>query len=107
MVFRKLKRVWSHNHANHIPNFKEVFPELSKLDPEEMCDRWEKLGVDFYTDKKVKVSVFIRLTIFFGLLLILLMIISLPIVYIITGQWGYNLNDKNYVYNYLKALRLI
>lgn len=43
-MYRKLKRTWSHNSANYMPNFREVFPELNKLSNEQMCSRWIKLG---------------------------------------------------------------
>lgn len=39
-MFRKLKRTWRYNDANHVPRFKEIFPELNKISSEEMCDRF-------------------------------------------------------------------
>lgn len=46
MMFRKLKRVWSHNSMNYIPNFRETFPELREISNEEMCDGWKKLKIN-------------------------------------------------------------
>ena len=62
MIFRKLKRVWSHNGMNYIPKFRETFPELNKLTSEEFCDRWKSLGIDFYTEERSDVKGWIRLT---------------------------------------------
>ena len=106
MIFRKLKRVWSYNRFNYIPNFKETFPELNDVSYEEMCDRWCSLGIDFYTEEKVEVKGWIRLTLPFALILYVLMLIGLPFVFIITGKWGYGLGEKSRVMNWFKALRL-
>ena len=107
MVFRKLKRVWSHNDMNYIPKFRETFPELNKLSSEEMCDRWISLGIDFYTEEKKEVKWWIRLTLPFALILFVLMIVGLPITFIITGKWGYGNGDKSRILNWFRALRLV
>lgn len=106
MVFRKLKRVWSHNNMNYIPKFKETFPELNEVSSEEMCDRWISLGIDFYTEEKAPVNFWMRLTLPFALIVLLLMIVGLPITFFITGNWGYTLGDKNSLLNWFRALRL-
>src|SRR5574344_1853622 len=106
-MYRKLKRVWSHNDMNYIPRFKEVFPELKKVSSEEMCDRWIKLGIDFYTDEITPVKPLMRLTLIFGIVLMLLMFIALPFVFLFTGKWSYPLGNKNRVLNWFRALRLI
>lgn len=35
-----------------MPKFREVFPELSKIDSEELCDRFIELNMDFYVDNQ-------------------------------------------------------
>lgn len=85
MLYRKLKRVWSHNDMNYIPKFRELFPELNKVSSEELCDRWAELGCDFYTQEQVKVRPLIRITLPFALLLMVIMIVSSPIRFIIYG----------------------
>lgn len=108
MIFRKLKRVWSHNDMNYIPKFKETFPELNKVSSEEMCDRWIELGIDFYTEERVNVPIWIRLTLPFALVTMLIMFILLPINFIITGGWGYDLRKNNTaILNWFRALRLL
>ncbi len=83
-MYRKLKRTWSHNDANYIPKFKEVFPELNKVSSEEMCDRWIELGVDFYTDEKTSVNKLMRLTMPFAIILMILMLIGVPFCFTLT-----------------------
>lgn len=106
MIFRKLKRVWSNDTMHYIPNFRETFPELRNVSDEELSDRWYTLGIDLYTQEEKKVNIWIRFTIPFALILILIMFISLPLVFIITGRWGYSLSDKGRIYNWFRSLGL-
>lgn len=106
-MYRKLKRVWSHNDMNYIPRFDEIFPELKKVSSEDMCDRWIDLGVDFYTERQTKVPFFVRITLPFAVLLFILMLIFIPIRFLVKGTWSYDLNNKNIVYNWFKSLRLL
>lgn len=105
-IYRKLKRVWSHNDMEYIPRFRETFPELNQVSSEELCNRWCDLGIEFYTQEKKPVPVWIRFTLPFALIMILLMFLSLPVVFLITGKWGYGFNEKNWVYNWFKMLKL-
>ena len=57
MIYRKLKCAWSHNNARYIPNFTKIFPELSRISNEELCDRLIKLNLDFYYEEKTPVNV--------------------------------------------------
>ena len=107
MLFRRLKRVWSHNDMNYIPKFRETFPELNKISSEEMCDRWISLGINFYTEEKVSVSKWVRFTLPFALILIILMFIGLPFVFLITGKWSYGNGEKSRILNWFRALKLI
>ncbi len=106
MIYRKLKRVWSHNHMNHIPRFREIFPELKNVSDEEMCNRWISLGINFYTQEKTEVKWYLRLTLPFAIALLLLMFVSLPVNFLITGYWGYSFSKNNRIYNWLTALKL-
>jgi len=89
-----------------MPRFKKVFPELSKLSSEEMVDRLIELRMDFYYEEKEPVSFWIRLTLPFALLTMLLMIVGLPLTFLITGKWGYSLGNKNRLLNWFRSLRL-
>lgn len=106
-MFRKLIRVWSHNSYDYIPKFTQVFPELKHLPYDELCTRWKKLGVTLYTEKPTKISWWIRLTLPFGLLVLLMMFISLPFVYMLTGEWRYPIPRKTWFYNWFKQLKFL
>ena len=105
MIFRELKRVWSHNDMNYIDGFKEKFPELQKVSSEELCDRWSSLGIDLYTQRKNKVNPLIRLTLPFAIILLLIMFLLMPICFLIKGEWSYGKPGR--VFNWFKALRII
>lgn len=106
MVYRKLKRTWSHNHAHYIPKFKEVFPELNKVSSEEMCDRFIELNIEFYCEEKTPVPFWLRLTLPFAIATMLIMLLITPIMFIFTGRWGYSLGEKNILLNWFRAMRL-
>ncbi|WKW47277.1 hypothetical protein P3875_04215 [Myroides sp. JBRI-B21084] len=107
MIFRKLKRVWSHNDINYLPKFRETFPELQKITSDELYERFKNLGLDFYTEEKTNVRPLIRLTLPFALVLMLLMLIWLPFNFLITGNWNYGNGDKSRILNWFRELRLV
>jgi hypothetical protein len=107
MLYRKLKRVWSHNTWCYIPGFRETFPELNKLTSEELEERWRELDVDFYSENQTPVKHWVRFTLPFALLLMCLMFIGLPFVFMITGKWTYPLTEKNRILNWFRSLRLL
>jgi hypothetical protein len=107
MIYRKLKPTTTYGYGNYIPGFKEAFPELSKVSDQELGRAFKNLKMKFYYLEETPVSPLIRLTLPFALVLYALMFLSLPLVFVITGKWGYGLGVKNRVYNWFKALRLI
>jgi len=106
-MYRKLKRTWSHSDLNYIPRFKELFPELNKVSSEELCDRFIAMKMDFYSEEKVPVSFWTRLTLPFAILTMILMFLLLPINFLFTGNWGYSF-EKKYLklLNWFRALRI-
>ena len=106
MIYRKLKRTWSHGYAGYIPRFKETFPELSKIDNEELCDRLIKLKMDFYYEKETPVPFLLRLTMPFAFVVMIGMIVAIPFVFIITGEWGYSLGENNRILNWFRAVKI-
>lgn len=106
MIYRKLKRTWSNGYT-HVPSFQKVFPELKRLSGEELCDRLCELNMDFYYEEKTPVKLWVRFTMPFALITILLMLLFLPVNFIITGHWGYSLGNRNYIYNWIKSLDLM
>lgn len=106
MKIYKIERVWSFNTMTSIPGFREEFPELKGVSYEELCNRWANLGIELYTQKKKEVPFWTRLTLPFALITFVLMFISLPVVFILTGKWGFPVG-KGKIYNWFKALRLL
>ena len=106
-MYRQLRSTWSNNHANYISRFKETFPELSKINNEELSDRFMELKLEFYYEEVVPVKFWIRFTMPFAFLLMLLMIIGMPICFLVTGSWKYPLSDENVILNWFKALRIL
>lgn len=104
MIYKEIKRTWSHNDLNYIPRLREVFPELNKLSTEELCDRFIDLDLNFYTENKKKVNPLLRLTLPFALVTMFVMFLSLPFVFLFTGTWGYS---PNKLLNWFRALRLV
>ncbi|MFD2921999.1 hypothetical protein ACFS6H_19925 [Terrimonas rubra] len=106
-MYRKLKRTWSFGYANYIPKFKETFPELSKVDGEELCERFIKLKMNFYYEEETPVKPWIRITLPFALISMIIMIICLPVCFLVTGKWSYPLGKKSIILNWFRSLRLI
>jgi len=105
-MFRKLKRIHSNGYCNYIPNFDKNFPELKKVSSEEMTERWRKLGIVFYSEIPIPVKPFMRFTLPFAILLLLIMIIGMPVLFLVTGSWKYPLSDKSKIYNWFRELKL-
>lgn len=105
-MYRKLKRVWSYNSYSYIPKFRETFPELNRVSYEEMCDRWKKLGIDFYTETPTPINLWLRLTLPFALATLISMLLFLPVYFLFTGEWSYSLSENNRILNWFKSLKL-
>jgi len=106
MIYQKLKRTWSNGYANHMPEFKKQFPELKHLSNEEMCDRLFALNMEFYYESREAAPWYLRLTLPLAIVVWALMFLSLPANYIVAGQWGYSLGEKNRILNWFRALGL-
>lgn len=106
MLYRKLKRTNSYGYMNYIPHFKKVFPELKNITNDEMVRRFKELNLDFFTEKKTYAKKWVRLTLPFALILMLLMLSLLPIVFIIKGSWSYGFSSKNLILNWFRMLKL-
>lgn len=106
MIYRKLHSTYSNGYAGYIPRFRETFPELSKLDSEELANRLNALKLDFYCEQKKPVSGWVRFTLPLALIVITLMFVGLPINFWITGRWGFPLGKNNMVLNWFRSLGL-
>lgn len=106
MIYTKLRRTWTRNDINYIPEFIDKFPELKHLSSEELCGRFSELGVNFYEVKKSSVKWYVRLTLPFALILMLGMLVTMPIKFIVTGHWKYSFGKNNYAYDLFKSLKI-
>ena len=107
MLYQKLLRTWSNGYINHIPEFKETFPELKNVSSEELAYRFQNLKLTFYHTRLTPVNPWVRFTLPFAIIVFLLMFIGLPIVFLATGHWRYKLSDKNIILNWFKSLKLL
>lgn len=106
-MYRKLKRTWVNNELTHMPKFRKVFPELSNINREELANRFIELGMDFYTEERTAISPLIRITLPFAIITMVVMFLLIPINFLITGKWGYELNRRNpRLLNWFRALKL-
>lgn len=103
-MFTELKRVYSQGYMNYVPNFQETFPELKNLTREELADRFESLGVEFYTAERKPVPILIRLTMPFAFVTFVIMVLFMPLHYFITGHWHYSLKDNSKLMNWFDAV---
>lgn len=103
-MFTELKRVYSQGYMNYVPNFQETFPELKNLTREELADRFELLGVEFYTVERKPVPILIRLTMPFAFVTFVIMVLFMPLHYFITGHWHYSLKDNSKLMNWFDAV---
>lgn len=106
-MYRKLRRVCSHNEMNYIPNFRKAFPELNQISTKEMANRFISLGMDFYTETNTPVNPLIRLTLPFAIIVLILMLIALPIVFLFTGSWTYSHTKNDKILNWFRSLKLL
>ncbi len=103
-MYQKLKRTYRWGHLEHIPHFRETFPELNGVGSDELCQRFYKLGVEFFHEIETVVPLWLRFTLPFAILTMLLMLLLLPIRFLIYGNWGYEFSDNNFFLNWFRAL---
>lgn len=99
-IFRKRKQVdlW---HVGY--RLKEWIPELKKVDSEYITDHLRGRGMVYFEEQKKPVRWYIRLTLPFALIFMLLALIYMPFHFMFTGNWGY---EQEWIYNWFSELRL-
>ena len=81
--------------------FKENIPNLTEYQKEKLYD--VIIGAEFdymRTRKKSTPNIWLRLSIIFLLPVVLLIIISLPFNFLITGKWGYKFDTLEWYTNW-------
>ena len=74
IMFTELRRVWSNGYMHYIPEFEETFPEL------------------------------VRLSMPFAFITFIIMLITSPIHFFITGRWEYRLKSNGKLMNWFNAV---
>lgn len=98
MKYRRLRRMdpfWA------AMQLKRQIPELESYDTDHLQHYLMGSKLVFFEEVKKPVPKLIRLTLPFALLLMLLMTISLPVNFMVTGSWGYG---NNKIHNWFKML---
>jgi len=70
---------------------KDRLPELKNADTEMIADNLRGSKLNFYSRSEKKTPFWIRVTLPFAVICLLLLFLFMPINYFITGEWGYEL----------------
>jgi hypothetical protein len=80
---------------------KKYLPQLDGVETDRIVDHLRGSGLGIVSQRSKPKPFYIRLTLPFGLIFILLLVITLPIKFMITGTWNY---EKQWMSNWFKAL---
>ena len=80
---------------------KNRLPQLMNVTTDEIVDSLRGSGLGIVSVQSVAKPFWVRLSLPFGLIVILLLIITLPIKFMATGTWNYNCQ---WLSNWFKAL---
>ena len=83
---------------------KEYIPELEKVLASDIQDSLRGSGLIFYEEKKKSKPSWIRFTLPFALITIVILFIIHPIKYMITNQWGWE--NSFFLFKWFEKLRL-
>lgn len=87
-----MESIWKQKEPSFIvaDTFKYSIPLLNNIDIDELDKIISKLPYDFYKkDEAIKVNIWLRLTLPFVLVVMILLIVFMPIKFIFTGRWRY------------------
>jgi hypothetical protein len=76
-------------------------PELNYVNSDIIVDRLRGSGITFYEQESVPSPLWLRLTLPFGLIAMLVLFLLLPVNYMICGRWGYK---WEWLINWFRAL---
>lgn len=80
---------------------KKAIPELKNIDSELLGSYLNSTKLEFYEGLKAPVKVWLRFTMPFAIITILLMLVFMPVVFIITGIWGYRIK---WIINWFRSI---
>ena len=70
---------------------KRVIPELKNVNIDSLDDHLRGSDLEFYYREKKSVPLLVRLTLPVAIVLWILLFVTMPLKFIITGKWGYNI----------------
>lgn len=106
-MYAKYKKIYIKEDYDFYESFKKKFPELEKVSSEELQNRFYELGVYLYQKERIYTSFWLRLTMPFAFILMVLMYILSPINYFITGSFYYDLKEDNILLKWFRVVNLI
>ena len=110
-MYNRFVRTNSHGRLGHLNGFQSKFPELNNVSIETLAERFDDLKLDFYTVVQVPTNKYIRWTLPLAVIVALVMFISVPLNFMMYGNWFYTLGSKSLfgkrTYNWFKSLKLV
>jgi hypothetical protein len=85
--------VKTENYYSTAFELKNKIPELSKIDVEVLESHLRRSGLQMVRKKSVKTPFWVRFTLPLAFTVLLILLITLPIKYMVTGSWYYK-NEK-------------
>ncbi len=80
---------------------KKYLPQLKGVPADDIVDNLRGSGLGVVSQESKPKPFWVRLSLPFGLILLLLLLVTLPIKFMFTGTWGYKLE---WLSNWFKAL---
>ncbi len=80
---------------------KKILPELKQSFSDDIADNLRGSGLGFVSEESVPKPFWIRISLPFGLILLVFLLITSPIKFMVTGTWGYKVQ---WLSNWFKAL---
>ena len=80
---------------------KKRIPELKNVDSETITSQLRGSNLQFYKQESIPTPIWVRFTIPFGLIVMLILFLMMPVNYIIVGKWGYK---WQWLTNWFRAL---
>ena len=81
---------------------KKCIPELKNVDADDITDHLRGTGLGIVSTESVPKPFWVRLSLPFGLILLVFLLITSPIKFMLTGTWGYKVQ---WLSNWFTALR--
>ncbi len=82
-------KIKNSNYSDTATQLKKCIPHLKKMDHDALVDHLRGSNLSFIKQECVKTPLYMRFTLPFGLLAMVVLILISPLKFIITGKWHY------------------